>query len=68
MMVNIVVQNSQNMFDIALRYYGSVEGVFQVASDNDLSVTDDIVPGQVLKIDSDKIVSSPTVDYINKNG
>jgi len=56
---NIHITPGQNLFDIAIREYGSVEGVFLVMlanTDKIQSITDDLVPGQSLTIWPLKIV------------
>ncbi len=41
---------SQNMFDMAIQEYGTMEGVFILAKDNMQSLTEDLEPGTNLKI------------------
>jgi len=56
---SITIQAGQNLFDIAIQEYGSVEGVFLVMlanTDKIQSITDDLVPGQSLTIWPLKII------------
>ena len=46
--MKVTVLQNQTLSDIALQVYGSLEGVFTLAADNDLSVTDELKAGQVL--------------------
>lgn len=45
----VMAEPYQNMFDLALQAYGDLAGVFQLAKDNELDMTADIKPGDVLK-------------------
>lgn len=50
-MKTITVQPRQTIFDIAIQYYGDVEGVDFLLLDNpDLSLNNDLVYGQKLTI------------------
>jgi hypothetical protein len=56
---NIKIEPGQNLFDIAVQEYGSVEGVFLVMlanTDKIGSITDDLIPGQSLTIWPLKII------------
>ena len=46
----IVVEKGQSLMDIAVKHYGNIEGVFDLAQRNDLKgITDNIYEGDVLK-------------------
>ncbi len=45
-----IVLSHQNVLDIAVQAYGSAEAAFDLALANDLSLSDDLVPGQVLQL------------------
>ncbi len=47
-MKKATVQVHQSLMDIAIQYCGSAEAVFALAVLNGLSITDDLVAGQVL--------------------
>jgi len=47
---SITVKTRQSVFDIALRYLGSVETAFALASANGLSVTDELSAGSSLTL------------------
>jgi hypothetical protein len=49
-MKTIKVQDGQNIFDIALQYYGDVSAIVRVAQDNGISITQNLTAGQELKI------------------
>jgi hypothetical protein len=63
MQTNYIVQPGQNLIDIAMQLYGSAESVFSLCIDNNIDIDNSIVPGQVLIIDSDKIVDKKLVEY-----
>ena len=49
-MVDMKVKEGQTLFDISLQELGSIEGVFELAMLNGFNMTDDLVPGQKLKL------------------
>lgn len=49
--MEITVRANQNIFDIALQYYGDMGFTGQLIRDNDLTWTAPLSPGDVLKID-----------------
>jgi hypothetical protein len=58
-MKTIKVQDGQNIFDIALQYYGDASAVVRVAQENNISVTQTLTAGQLLKIGepTNKVIS-----------
>lgn len=44
------VTEGQNIIDLTLQHYASVEGLFELATLNGLSVTDTLTAGQELKL------------------
>jgi hypothetical protein len=55
--MEIKVLNSQSLFDVAIQYAGAPEAVFDIASRNGISITDELAAGAELKV----------ADVINKN-
>lgn len=55
------VLEGQSLFDVAVQITGSIEGVFTIASENDISVTENIMPGS--NITPSVIVNKEIVDY-----
>ena len=50
-MAKIVVQPGQSLLDVAVKYYGSVEGVFDIVRRNKLNgITDNIYAGDELEV------------------
>ena len=46
----ITVLNNQSLFDISIRYTGTIENAFKIAVANGLSLTDELEPGAQLII------------------
>ncbi len=69
-MTKITVNTNQNIFDIALQYYGDVEMVWQLIDDNNLTDGLDsiLTPGQELLIDESKIVNPELAKYLQQKG
>ena len=49
-MGNIKVQDGQTIFDIVLRYYGSLESIISFLQLNNLSATQKLTAGQALEV------------------
>lgn len=54
------IQPRQNLFDVALIAAGSADAVFDIAWQNSLSVTDELLPGTELQLNA--LPSSNTVN------
>lgn len=64
-MREIKVLDGQNIFDIAVQFYGSVEvGLFKLLDDNGLTLDSNIEAGQVLIIDDN--ISNTNTKYFQK--
>jgi hypothetical protein len=53
--MQVTILNSQTLQDIAIQYCGTLEALFDIAFLNNISVTEELSPGQILNI--------PEVDY-----
>ena len=63
-MKKIAVKNNQNLVNIAIKEYGSAEGVAQLVADNNgLNYDSVLVSGQILFIDETKILEEQIVRY-----
>ncbi len=49
-MNNIVVLSHQNLLDIAVQNFGNAKAAFDLALKNGLSLSEDLIPGQVLQL------------------
>lgn len=57
----ITVLNGQQMPDIALQYYGVIDGIWDIANLNNISYTEYLVPGQQLLV---TVVTNETTKYL----
>ena len=63
----VIVLSGQSLIDIAIQKYGSFESVFQLAADNNISITDKLIPGQSLIVKQELISNKQIVDYFRIN-
>ena len=48
--MKVTVKNRQNLWDVCLQHTGTIEGAFDLALANELSLTDDLAAGQLLEV------------------
>ena len=65
--MKVIVQQRQSLSDIALQVYGDISGVVARARANGLSVTPELVVGQVLQC-PDVVYDNYLQNYVRKNG
>lgn len=65
--MKVTVLSNQSLLDLSIQVYGSSEGVFMLAQENGLSVTDTLVPGQELLYSPDKAIDKRIVRYYRDN-
>lgn len=58
-MKTITVLNNQSLLDIAIRHCGTIEAITDIAILNNLSITNELSPGEIIKI--------PDYDYGYQN-
>ena len=63
----IIVLHNQTIIDIAIQYFGTAEAAFDIALMNQLSITDDIEPGQILHVPNLDYGSTEIVKYFLAN-
>lgn len=65
-----IVTSGQKLMDIAIEVYGDMTGIFELLEDNpELStVQDGLEGGQVLRVDSDKVVNQDIANYFSRTG
>lgn len=56
-MKNIVISENQNIIDVAMQEYGSLEGLLTFARLNGLALDEDLVSGTNLIVDEAEIVN-----------
>ena len=65
-MKKATVHKQQNILDLAIQEYGSIEGLLELAKENNLSLDEDMVAGSVLSVDESKIINLPLVNYFKE--
>lgn len=65
-MANVRVSEKQNLLDVAIWKAGSPEAAFVIALENDLALTDDLAPGQVIEIS--EVVNADVARYYANKG
>ena len=67
-MAEYIVKTGQNLFDIALSLYGSIEGIIDLfACNKTLSIDSEIKDGDILLYTPDYIEDSTVVQYYKNN-
>ena len=61
----ITVVLGQTIFDVAIQHCGNANAAFQIAALNELSLTDDLTPGQSLQIPD--VMNIAVVKYYKLN-
>ena len=64
--MEIKVKDRQSLFDIAIQYLGSIEGVWTLAERNNISITDELEDGTILKYDSADIIDTKVADHYER--
>lgn len=67
-MTDVVVLAGQNILDICMQHAGSITAMIDVCNENDINPTDELTPGQILRIPTviDKNVVDRFADNIHK--
>lgn len=66
--MKVTVLSNQTLTDIAIQVYGSAEGVFLLAQENGISVTDELTPGQLLVYSAHLPIDKKIVQYYTVGG
>lgn len=66
--MKVKVLSGQSLTDIAIQVYGNAQGVFMLAQENGLSVTDELEPGQILSYSSDGVIDKGIVRHYAVKG
>ncbi|OJJ18038.1 hypothetical protein BKI52_29750 [marine bacterium AO1-C] len=64
--INIKVQDRQTLLDVAVQYLGDATGAIYLAQLNNISITENLEAGQILKIDTDQVIDSKVVSYLRE--
>jgi hypothetical protein len=66
---DLVVVKDQNIIDLAIQQYGSIDGLMQLWSDNqDLTADAEIAPGAAIKVNAQVVTNSLNKLYLDKRG
>jgi len=65
--MSITVLINQSLLDVAIRYFGTVEAVLAIAILNNISITQELVPGQILEIPDSDYGYQEIVTFFNVN-
>lgn len=57
------VLHNQSLFDVMLQHTGSIAGIFDIALSNGVSITGELFPGQILKVDGSVQADQDILDY-----
>ena len=61
----VTVLHNQSLFDISIRYTGTIENAFKIAVANGLSLTDELEPGAQLILPEDVEMNNDVVNYFS---
>lgn len=64
--MTVIVLPNQTLSDLAIQEYGDIAGVFFLAKENNISPTDKLIPGMVIKV-PDIVINKEMQDYCKKN-
>jgi hypothetical protein len=65
--MKIIALHNQTLLDIAIRHCGNVEAVPDIAVLNNISITDDLVPGQPIELPFKDYGNQEVIDYFSVN-
>lgn len=66
--MKVTVLSNQTLADIAIQVYGNAQGVFALAQENGMNVTEELVPGQTLSYSAEKVMEKGIVRHYGANG
>lgn len=65
--MQIIVLNNQTLLDVAIRHCGTVEAVADIAILNNISITEDLVPGQLIELPKKDYGNQDVVNFFSDN-
>ncbi|MFL0089886.1 hypothetical protein [Tenacibaculum maritimum] len=66
-MTVVKVLNNQSIIDLSIQITGSVYNAVLLAGHNNLSLTDQLIPGQTLQVPQAMVYDAKTLEYYTKN-
>ncbi len=61
------VRTGQNIYDVSLQLYGSIEGVFDILINNNIGINDVLEPGTVINYDETFKVNPGIIKFLEDN-
>jgi hypothetical protein len=65
--MQITALNNQSLLDVAIRHCGTVEAVVDIAILNNISITNDLVPGQLIALPVKDYGNQEVINYFSAN-
>ncbi|SHG98205.1 hypothetical protein SAMN05443549_109108 [Flavobacterium fluvii] len=65
--MKIIALHNQTLSDIAIRHCGTMEAVAEIAILNNMSITDDPIPGQLIAIPAKDYGNQEVINYFSAN-
>ena len=65
--MQITALHNQTLLDVAIRHCGTVQAVVDIAILNNISITDDLIPGQIILISSKDYGFQEVVNFFALN-
>lgn len=66
-MMQITALHNQSLLDVAIRHCGTVEAVLDIAILNNISVTGELIPGQVIELPNNDYGFQEVVNFFAAN-
>lgn len=63
----ITARENQSLLDLALVAGGTIECMFELAEENNLSVTGKVIPGRAVTTEAVQTINQEVKDYYTKN-
>ncbi len=61
--MTVTALHNQSLLDLALQHTGTIESVFELAKDNALNITDDVVAGKTLVLPTEAFTNKDILAY-----
>jgi len=65
--MKITVLHNQSLLDVAIRHCGTVEAVADIAILNNISITDNLIPGQLIELSNKDYGCQEVVNFFVAN-
>jgi hypothetical protein len=65
--MQITALHNQSLLDVAIRHCGTVGAVADIAILNNISITDDLIPGQLIELPNKDYGNREVINYFSTN-